>query len=299
MTPADTAVTGAGAAPSLPAVAGELRVRLLAALVLVPVFLGSVVVGGRVFLAGILLLAGVGMWEFLALAARKGVPGRIVPGIVLALAWPAVLYGGAGPGDLVALLVAGVVGVAVTQLLAAGPRDAMGAASVTFFGAAYVGLLFGHFVLVRELPRALPATPYWVGAALLAVPLALTWSNDTAAYVIGRRWGRRRLAPTVSPGKSVEGAVGALFVTVAAAVAVVWLFDRWLPLFRLADGLALGVLLGVAAPLGDLVESSFKRDAGAKDVSRLIPGHGGVLDRFDSLLFTVPAFYYYLRAVVL
>jgi phosphatidate cytidylyltransferase len=131
----------------------------------------------------------------------------------------------------------------------------------------------------------------------LTLPILLTWINDTAAYAVGRRWGNRRLMPSVSPGKSVEGAIGALVVTVAAAVPLVWLLDRWVPFFEGYDGVVIGIVVGLVAPCGDLVESMFKRDAGVKDVSRLIPGHGGILDRFDSLLLTVPAFYYYLRAV--
>jgi phosphatidate cytidylyltransferase len=99
----------------------------------------------------------------------------------------------------------------------------------------------------------------------------------------------------VSPGKTWEGAVAALAATAAAATALLPSFD----LFDVRHGFAVGVLVGVAAPLGDLVESVFKRDAGVKDSSGLVPGHGGILDRFDSALLSVPAFYYYLRCCVL
>jgi phosphatidate cytidylyltransferase len=129
--------------------------------------------------------------------------------------------------------------------------------------------------------------------------VVLTWINDSAAYFIGHRWGRRKLLPRVSPGKTVEGAAGALLVTVLAAVPTMWLVDRWVPLFDLADALAVGALVGIAAPVGDLIESAFKRDAGVKDASDLVPGHGGVLDRFDSLMVVVPSFWYYLQWVVL
>jgi phosphatidate cytidylyltransferase len=293
--PAPPAASGAAAKGP----AGELRTRLLAALVLVPVLLAVVVVGREVFLAAVLLLAAVGAWELLTMAAHKPLPVRPLVGAGLAMALPALLYLGWSAPALVAFLTAALVAVAVLQLLTAGPREALASVSVTLFAALYVGLLFGHFVLVREMAGAFPGASYRAGAYLLAVPLLLTWANDTAAYVIGRRWGKRRLAPAISPGKSLEGALGALAVTVAVAVPLLWLVDRWVGGFGTADGLALGVLVGLAAPCGDLVESSFKRDAGVKDVSRLIPGHGGVLDRFDSLLFAVPVFYYYVREVVL
>lgn len=278
----------------------ELRIRLLTSLVLMPLFVVALVLGHVLFLGAALLLAGVGTWEFLNLAALKGFRVRSVAGVGFALALPIVLYWGAAPGfELTMLIAAGAIGIAVTQLFSDGDDQAIAAVSVTVFAAIYVGLLFGHFVLVREIAREIPGAPYWTGAALLTVPLVLTWINDTAAYAIGHRWGHRKLMPTVSPGKSVEGAVGALAVTVVVAFPVLWIVDRWVPLFTAVDALALGALIGVAAPCGDLVESTFKRDAGVKDVSRLIPGHGGVLDRFDSLLLTVPVFYYYFKAVVL
>lgn len=274
----------------------ELRTRLVTSLVLIPLFLVAIGVGGGVFLAAILFLVGVGTWEFLAMAAHKEFRPRRLAGLGLALALPLTFYGAVVTViELTALLALGVVGIAVVQLFRTGEEGAIAAVATTVFGALYVGFLFGHFVLVREIPREVAGMPYWIGAALLAVPIALTWANDTAAYAIGRRWGSRKLMPAVSPGKSVEGAIGALVVTIVVAIPLVALLDRWVDLFTLADGFALGVLIGVAAPCGDLIESSFKRDAGVKDVSRLIPGHGGVLDRFDSLLVTVPLFYYYVR----
>lgn len=275
----------------------ELRDRLLASLLLIPLFMATIVVGSWLFLGTILLLTAVGSAEFLLMAAKKGIPTWRVAGIGIAMAIPTLLYLEGIPVEMFTLVTAAVVGTALVQLFGGGQREAILAVAVTVFGAFYVGLLFGHFVLVREFARPPSELPYWTGAALLTLPILLTWINDTTAYAVGRRWGTRRLMPSVSPGKSVEGAIGALVVTVAAAVPLVWLVDRWVPFFEGYDGVVIGIVVGLVAPCGDLVESMFKRDAGVKDVSRLIPGHGGILDRFDSLLLTVPAFYYYLRAV--
>jgi phosphatidate cytidylyltransferase len=278
----------------------DLRRRLVTALVLGPLFLLAVAVGGLVFLGAILLIVGVAAWEFFRLAARKSARPRTAAGVGFALAFPALLYW--APGDplaLVALVTAGVIGIALVQLLDPDSDEALAGVSTTLYGGAYTGLLLGHFVLIREVPLAIAGMPYLTGAALVAVPVFLTWVNDSAAYVIGHRWGRRKLIPRVSPGKTLEGAVGALLVTVAVAVPTLLLVDRWVALFDLADGLAVGALIGLAAPLGDLVESAFKRDAGVKDASDLIPGHGGVLDRFDSLMTVAPAFWYYLHLAVL
>ncbi|MGH7608089.1 MAG: phosphatidate cytidylyltransferase [Gemmatimonadales bacterium] len=278
----------------------DLRKRLVTAIVLGPLFLVAVAVGGVVFLGAVTLLVGVAAWEFFRMAARKPGRPRTAPGIGLALAFPAVLYWApTHPLAIPALVTLGVIGIAVAQLLDTDGDESLGSVSTTVYGAAYVGLLFAHFVLIREVSRVVPGMPYWSGAVLVAVTVVLTWINDSAAFVIGHRWGRRKLIPRVSPGKTVEGAVGALFITVLAAVPILWLVNRWVPLFSLADVLAVGALVGIAAPVGDLVESAFKRDAGVKDASDLVPGHGGVLDRFDSLMVVAPAFWYYLRAVVL
>lgn len=278
----------------------DLRRRFLTAIVLGPLFLLAVAMGGVVFLAAIMLLVGVAAWEFFRMAARKSSRPRMVPGIGLALAFPALLYWApAQPLAIPALVSAGVIGIAVAQLLDKDGEETLGSVSTTVYGAAYAGALLGHFVLIREVSRVVPGMPYWSGAVLVGVTVLLTWINDSAAYVIGHRWGRRKLIPRISPGKTVEGAVGALLVTVMVAFPTLWLVDRWVPLFGLGDALAVGALVGVAAPLGDLVESAFKRDAGVKDSSDLVPGHGGVLDRFDSLMAVVPVFWYYLHGVVL
>jgi phosphatidate cytidylyltransferase len=129
------------------------------------------------------------------------------------------------------------------------------------------------------------------------LPFFLAWSCDTAAYGVGRAFGRRKLAPTLSPKKSVEGAMGGLAASIAAGlIARLW----FAPYLTLLDALLLGALVGFFAQVGDLVESLLKRDAATKDSSGLIPGHGGALDRFDSLLFAAPIVYYYLvfRTVV-
>lgn len=270
------------------------------AAVLLPLFVLTVVVGGALFLTAVAVLTAVGIVEFYGFARDKPYRPRFVSGMALGIVIPALLYW--LPGDplaIGALMTAGVAGIAVAQMLDSRGPETMASVAFTLLGALYAGFLFGHMVLVREVAREIPQAPYWAGALLLAIPLVLTWVNDTVAYVAGRRWGRRRLLERVSPGKSWEGAIAAFVATViAAALALPWV-DRGLGLFESLDGLAVGALLGVAAPVGDLVESAFKRDAGLKDSSRLVPGHGGVLDRFDSMLFTVPAFYYYLRSCVL
>jgi phosphatidate cytidylyltransferase len=153
--------------------------------------------------------------------------------------------------------------------------------------ALYFGLLAAHFVLLREVPNGRD----WVIFAVLTV-----WITDTGAYAVGRAFGSRKLAPAISPGKTIEGALGSLVV----GFATVFLLDWALGLDLATEHkVALGIVLPIVILFGDLAESAIKRATGIKDSSGLVPGHGGVADRLDSLLFAVPTVYWYLQWVIL
>jgi phosphatidate cytidylyltransferase len=149
-------------------------------------------------------------------------------------------------------------------------------------------------------PVSLGWVPVAAGGLLLLLPVLLTWASDIGAYFVGRALGKRRLMPAVSPGKTVAGAVGGL---VATAI-VGWLYARFVltPVTQLGfvrgGILVFAIVVSVAAQIGDLAESLLKREAGMKDSSHLIPGHGGVLDRFDSLLFVLPVAYAMLNVLL-
>jgi len=164
----------------------------------------------------------------------------------------------------------------------------------------YVGWLSAHFVLLRELPwRA--GLAYSDGASLVLYAFLVTWSCDTGAYLTGRVFGRTRPWTTISPRKTLEGAIGGFLCALAAAQIGAATFlhaDGGMRLVTWPHALAIGALVGVCGQVGDLVESLFKRDTESGDSSDLIPGHGGVLDRFDSLYFGAPIVYHYLRAVI-
>lgn len=156
--------------------------------------------------------------------------------------------------------------------------------AVTLFGVVYIGVALCHLILVRSFSQ---------GESLVLFILLVTWATDTGAYYVGKTFGHHPLAPAISPKKTVEGLLGGLIFAVIA----VYVCRSWIPHYELSmmSCLALGGLLTIAAVVGDLAESALKRSAGVKDSSRLLPGHGGMLDRIDSLLFTAPAFYYYVR----
>ncbi len=167
-------------------------------------------------------------------------------------------------------------------------RDASRAltdSTVPAFGVLYVGFTLGHLLRTRALDG---------GEFLVFFVVLTTWAGDTGAYYVGTLFGRRKLTPTISPNKTVEGLIGGLACSVLTAFAArAW----FLPSFTTVDCVALGLLLAVVGLAGDLAESAMKRSAGVKDSGGLLPGHGGMLDRLDSLLFTAPAFYYYVTLV--
>jgi phosphatidate cytidylyltransferase len=147
-------------------------------------------------------------------------------------------------------------------------------------GTLYLGL-FTYFYLLRTLPEG------WIWLLFMLVG---TWASDTTAYFVGKRFGRRKLAPSLSPGKTVAGGIGGI----AGSLLVAVLFYVSYPFLPVTHLLIMGLLLGVMAQFGDLWESVIKRASNIKDTGKIIPGHGGMLDRFDSMFFTAPLVYYYL-----
>jgi phosphatidate cytidylyltransferase len=161
----------------------------------------------------------------------------------------------------------------------------------TLTGILYLGWTLGHYVALRQLDH---------GRELVILAVFTTFACDTSAFFVGRAWGRHHMAPAISPHKTWEGAIGGFVGAVAAALALrslLSLGDWSLPL-NYVEAIGVGCLIGVVAQLGDLLESLLKRRAGVKDSGNLIPGHGGVLDRIDSLVFTGVIVYYFVLWVV-
>jgi phosphatidate cytidylyltransferase len=196
---------------------------------------------------------------------------------------------------LPALLAVLAIATLVHQVLRREPEPLAGM-GVTFVGVIYVGWLISYVIWLRSLPgitTVWPFPPASLGAWLVLYVCATTWSADAGAYFVGARYGRRKLAPTLSPKKTVEGAVGGLLAS--SLMSIAW--GSWVHL-PLIHCLVLGPVIGMLAQVGDLCESAIKRDLGIKDFGGIMPGHGGVLDRFDSVLFTAPIAYYYLVLVI-
>jgi phosphatidate cytidylyltransferase len=236
------------------------------------------------FVAALAGLALQCQWELYRMYRAAGVGVATGPGLALGLL--VVLAFAAGPsrsGLVVLALALAVAGTLVAGLAQPGePAAIWPGVAVTLLGVLYCVFLLGHAVWLRALPA---------GPGLVLFVLLVTWCGESAAYFVGRRWGRRRLAPRTSPGKTVEGAAAQWVATVVAALLVApWLTGG---VMSSRQALVAAAVLGVVGQLGDLAESLLKRGAGTKDAGGILPGHGGLLDRVDSLLFNIAGLYHY------
>jgi phosphatidate cytidylyltransferase len=262
--------------------------RVLTAVVGIPLLVVLVTFGPSwLYAAVILALVLVGQWELYRMFARVGVVADIGPGLALGALVVLAFAGDGSRGWLVPLALSlAVVGCLVVGLIRpAGPGPQWAGVALTLLGVCYCAWLLGHAIWLRALPH---------GVALTFVLLGVTWVGETAAFFVGGRWGRVKLAPRISPAKTVEGAVAQVVASVAATLVVAWAAPV-APLTSLLHALGIGLTLGVVGQVGDLAESYLKRSAATKDASGILPGHGGLLDRLDSLLFNGPALYYYVK----
>lgn len=281
-----------------------MRERTLSALVIVPVVVLAIAAGGVGIGILVLVLAALAAREaerLLPAAGRPVIRNGVVGGalvLVAAAAIPAILgsklLGGQADALELAGRVAAIDGVALVGVVTVAlamiafarrdPADGFAAWSSTAFGAIYVGLLGAVAILTTQWTD--PASferVFWPERRWILVLLAGVWSFDTGAYLVGRAIGRRPFLPWISPKKTLEGVLGGL-VAATLGVGVVLVLSSSSPL----EALVLGPLLGIVAQSGDLAESLLKRAAGAKDSGTMIPGHGGILDRVDSILFAAP-----------
>jgi phosphatidate cytidylyltransferase len=271
--------------PGAPGFARNLAQRVGTALVALPLLLAALVAGPPWLGFALLALAlALGLHEFYALVSARGIrPLRLAGALaacalfldVVAPAWLPVPCGPLGVLLLLAALLPRGLG-----------QDAVAAGAATLLGAAYLGVLGGTIgaLLVIE--------PAVEGGFRIVLLLGILVLADTFAFFVGHAVGRHRLAPGISPGKTIEGALGGLAGGVAGAFLIRQLGLPWLPPLH---AVGLGITVAALGIAGDLLESLLKRWAGAKDSGALFPGHGGMLDRLDSLLFGAPVLYYYFQ----
>lgn len=257
-----------------------MRQRILGALAFGPLALLAAWSGGALLLAAVGLLVGYGYRELSALLGRREL--RVIPGVAKAGLTALLLAAHWAPGELwAAAVVASLVAPLLVLVTHPGTYNLQDAAATSLL-CAYLGGLSGFLLRLRQLGDAWP----------LLVTLLLTWAFDVGGYFSGRAWGSRRLAPAISPGKTWEGAAGGLLSALGVASLLAVPAGLSYP-----AALGAGALASVLAQLGDLAESAIKRFAGVKDAGSLIPGHGGILDRCDGLLWVGLGLYIYLMVV--
>ena len=278
----------------------ELTRRILFAVIAAPASIAIVYVGDWALAILLSVLAALAAWELFRIARATGALPFDLAGIGLAALVPVAIHGQRrGVYTLsLTLIVAMALLIFAAAIWLRGPRGMpLSSVAITTFGVMYAGL-FSYIYALRYHDYAIGAG---AGTILVLLPVLLTWATDVGAYVIGRTFGRRKLIPSISPGKTVEGALGGLgFAVVICLVYVRFVLMPYAQLGLTVQGAILfGIVISVAAQTGDLAESLLKREAGVKDSSNIIPGHGGVLDRFDSLLFVLPIAFLLLRQLLL
>jgi len=256
-----------------------LRHRILTAVVGLPLLIAIIWFGEPWFTILIATMAAIGSWEFYLMASQS----KIQPITYFGMAWVLLLvlsphcpYAVTTP-----FLITSAIVISLIWLLFRSPREqAFNNWAWTMAGILYIGWMLSHWIELRSLEA---------GKELVFWAMFTTFASDTSAFFIGRARGKHALAPSISPGKTWEGAIGGLLASIIASLILGIIFS--LP-FNYWQAALLGCIISIFAQFGDLVESLLKRNLGAKDAGRLIPGHGGILDRIDSLIFTGVIVYY-------
>jgi phosphatidate cytidylyltransferase len=266
--------------------------RILTALVVLPVLIASILIPSLWWVFLLLAAAAMvlGLWEFYLLTKRLQLKPDPTAGFIAGAALVTISIQN-DPAVAILLVQFVIIALTIGTLIAATLRGApfekmIASTAVTILGVLYVPLLGSHLISMR-----MGFAPT-LSAHLLSFFFLVLMGADAGAYYIGRAFGKHKLAPSISPGKTWEGAVGGVVAALAMATLAHFWFFRELPLKYMLPLAVVMTLLGI---LGDLVESALKRGAGAKDAANILPGHGGILDRLDSLLFNAPLIYYFAR----
>ncbi len=270
---------------------GNTTTRIIVSIIAIPLIIGASLLGGIPFLIFTLGIALISFWEFSEMVKKKeAYPNFILGAFVISLIILNVYFKFI---ELYVLVLCAAIIILITELF----RNKVSATiniGVTLLGIFYLGLFSSSILLIREIFSQSELIYSEGGYLIISIMIAI-WICDSAAFFIGSAIGKHKLFPRVSPNKSWEGAIAGFVFAVISMIASKALF---LDVLTLTDAIIIGTIVGSIGQIGDLVESLVKRDAGVKDSSSIIPGHGGIFDRFDSLLFTAPAVYIYLHFTV-
>jgi phosphatidate cytidylyltransferase len=261
--------------------------RIISAVIFLPVLIAAIWIGSPVYFCVLVGVAAIlGLVEYYALTDRVGARSHRVTGLLAAAAILPSFYYGKMEWIVIALTALVIVELTAHLFFNNDLKGAVTASAATVFGVVWIAMLGGYLIAIRIIESSIPQ----LSAKLLSLFFLIVFAGDTGAYYVGRAIGRNKLAPRISPGKTIEGAIGGLLANIVVALVAHYTF---FPELRLSHAIALAVVMGILGQIGDLCESMLKRGAEAKDAGQLIPGHGGLLDRLDSILFNAPVLYYF------
>ncbi len=255
-----------------------LRHRLLTSLIGVPLIICIVYVGGYYFFISLLAIILIGTYEFFNIMRNKRIEYSLYGSFILNALIPIFIFIGKQKFILFLIIIFIFFSSFWKALIKVDIDKLIEKVSLEIFSAFYVSLFLSYFLLIRRLSN---------GAKLVILLLGIVWLNDSFAYFVGKRWGRVRINKHVSPNKTVEGAIGGFLGGTITALIFGYFFH-----FNLLLVFLLAIIVITFSQIGDLIESAFKREGGLKDAGTILPGHGGVLDRFDGLIYGAPVFYY-------
>ena len=266
--------------------------RLMSSIILITLT-SCAIVNKWIFIGVLLALTIGGLYEFFYMIKKKGIPIYSYTGILIGILIPLSTFMRFEPtkGWELLFFVIALLSIFGLQFIRNENVDAIVGISTTMFGVLYVSWFFSFLVKIRFM------LPGWEGVKLLGFILTITKIGDVGALLIGSRFGKHPLMPKVSPNKTIEGSVGSCLFSILAAIAL----KSWLPQsvdFSLLHVALIGVVFGGLGQLGDLSESLIKRDCNVKDSGKFLPAFGGVLDSIDSILFSAPAFYFYISSIM-
>ncbi|MCX6154032.1 MAG: phosphatidate cytidylyltransferase [Candidatus Kapabacteria bacterium] len=300
----------------------ELIKRVLVAIIGIPLAILLIYFGGLFFTVAIISISSIGLYEFYIICKSKNFESEMILGIIFGAIIQILYFYFIQKEDLLSTFLSQFIAFIILMIilmivaLKRGVLGGIARISTTLTGIMYISMFFLSLIGIRSLfniekalQTSLVAFSYHVRAAnyvyglddrgcgfmVLSIFIGI-WICDTAAYFIGRRFGKHKIYPDISPKKSWEGGIAGLIAGGTAFVLSVRLFN---PEFPFLDSLFIGMIVGITGQIGDFAESLLKRDANLKDSSNIIPGHGGILDRFDSILFVSPLVYIYLLLLVM
>ncbi len=281
----------------------ELAKRVSVALIGIPFALFAIWSGGLIFLISIMLISSLVLWEYYTISESKAFQPNKIAGIILGVVLQFLIFWKFESINqyLLPLLMVYILIVMMLELFSHKANPLVNIA-VTITGNLYISMMLGSLIAIREFPRLFTHNQIFAklrngididnSFAYLVIALFVTvWICDSAAYFIGKALGKHKLYPKVSPKKSWEGAIAGFIASIITFTLIISFFIDSFPLIH---SIIIGLLIGIFGQIGDLVESLLKRDAGIKDSSTILPGHGGFLDRFDSIIFVAPILFVYI-----